>query len=282
MWTGSVVAGLAAALGAGTVWGLTPALYLRASRSGGSIRANAWKSLGGLAGLSIPWLAFGAPLPGDPVSAGLIALAALFGGGFGDYAYFRGLARVGPSRATPIGYTYMLWTSLASLLIYGEPPTVNQAVGMILALAGIWLISQDGEGGRWDAAGVAWSLAASASWALSPIAIRGALERVAPAVASFWNSLFLAVGFAAAAALGGGMSCDGWAESALGGLLGIGLGVTLYYYGVEAAGVNLTVLANSVTPVVSQAAGWAAGEPPTRRVASGAALVALGLAAGVL
>ncbi len=269
---------LLAAVASGALWGIVPALYAEASRHGGSVRANFWKSLGAFI-LLLP-LSY---ITGNLVIPPLIGLAYVaanmaLGTGMGDYSYFRSIALIGPGKAASIGFTYIVWTAILSNVLLGEPLTLYILAGTLLAVAGIWLLSY--EGGKWNVKGTAWSIAASFGWTLGPIAAKLALNYVSELTMTLWNA-FLTV------LLYGSLSyphykVKGSRKAALGGMLGIGIGLPLYFYALNMIGVTLATLATAIGPPVSQLASHLSGEKVSWRDVVGSLLVVLGIVLSIL
>ena len=268
------------AIATGVIWGITPALYSEATRRNGPICANAWKSWGAL---TVSWLIitvldlFEVP---SPKTFTYIALNSLLGAVAGDYAFFRGIALSGAGKATPVGFTYILWASIISTIFLGEPFSSRVILGAMLSVFGIWLLST--EKGEWNVIGIAWSLLASLMWAMSPMVMRLALVDINPVAASAWGSFIMAAIFSVLAVKSKRLRGVGTEKAILGGGIGIGIGLTLFYYSVSEIGVSVPVLATAISPLVAQVASWAEGEPLTLRTIMGSAVIALGMTLGVV
>lgn len=263
----------------GVLWGITPTLYLEAVKNRGPICANAWKSWGAL---TVSWVVtvflglFEVP---SLKTFSYITLNAFLGAVIGDYAFFRGIKISGAGKATPVGFTYILWATLLSNLSLGEPISVEVISGASLSVIGIWLLYT--ERGRWDIAGITWSLLASIFWAISPMIMKLALAEINPFAASAWGSVVMAIAFSFMASRKSDMSQgSGLKKAVLGGGLGIGIGLTLFYYSVSKLGVSIPVLATAVSPLVTQLASWIGGETPSPRTVLGSGIIALGIALG--
>ncbi len=89
----------------------------------------------------------------SPKTFTYIALNSLLGAVAGDYAFFRGIALSGAGKATPVGFTYILWASIISTIFLGEPLSLRVVVGAMLSVFGIWLLST--EKCKWDVIGIA-------------------------------------------------------------------------------------------------------------------------------
>jgi len=238
---------LAAAVFSGCVWGVTPLLYAEASREGGSARANFWKSLGALSLLLLISLATGDLGVPPPVALPYIALNTALGTGFADYTFLRSIALIGPGRAAPIGFTYLIWSALLPSLMIGEPFSAGVLLGASLALAGIWLISRGG--GRWALRGVVLSLLSSIGWTLGPIAAKISMKYVSELTLTTWNSLMVTVAYGLLSAPS--PRVRGMGKAAIGGAVGVGLALPLYFHAVKVLGVAVASLTTALGPVVS-------------------------------
>lgn len=209
-----------------------------------------------------------------------VTLSTLLGTVIGDYAFFKGIKAFGAEKAAPIGFTYILWATLLSRIVLEEPVSSSVIIGVLLSLVGIWLLYSDG--GRWNLIGVVWSLGASTFWAISPMIMRLALAEINPFAASAWGSVVMALAFISIARMRGLSVIKGFGfkKSLLGGGLGIGVGLTLFYYSVSRLGVSVPVLATAISPLVTQVACWFGGEAPTSRSLVGAGIIALGIGLG--
>jgi drug/metabolite transporter (DMT)-like permease len=63
-------------------------------------------------------------------------------GAFGTAAYYLTLPVLGAGKATLIGNTWTLWAALLAVPLLGERLTLRKLIGMILAIAGIALITE--------------------------------------------------------------------------------------------------------------------------------------------
>ena len=269
---------LLAAILSGAIWGIVPALYAEATRSGGSSRANFWKSLGALVFL-LPLTA----LTGDMVVPPLMGLVYIvanmsLGTGLGDYSFLKSIGLMGPGRATSVAFTYVVWTALLSHALLGEPLTLQIMAGVLLAVSGIWILTY--RGGRWDLVGTFWALLSSICYTLGPIAAKLALEYVTPLTMTLWNTIIITSVY-------GALSYPryrvrGVGKAFVGGLLGVGVALSLYFYALDAVGVTIATLATAIGPPTSQLASHLSGDRVTKRDLLGSALVVMGLVLSVI
>lgn len=269
---------LIAAISSGIIWGIVPSLYAEASREGGSVRANFWKSLGAFSLMILLCHISGSLLIPPLIGLFYIAANMTLGTGLADYSFLKAIGLIGPGRATSIGFTYVVWTALLSSLLLKEPLTPLILTGTLLAVAGIWLISY--QRGKWHVKGLFWSILASLGWTLGPIAAKLALEYVNELTMTLWNSLMTT-------SIYGILSypryrVKGLKKAAFGGLLGVGVALPLYYFAVRVVGVTIATLATALGPPTSQIASHLSGDKITIRDLIGSLLVALGLALSVM
>ncbi|MEM2542823.1 MAG: DMT family transporter [Candidatus Korarchaeum sp.] len=264
---------VAAAVFSGCVWGITPILYAEASREGGSAKANFWKSLGALSILLIVSSLMGDLRIPPPSALPYVVLNTALGTGMADYLFLKSIALIGPGRATPVGFTYLIWSALLPSLMIGEPFSLEVLLGAALALTGIWLISRGG--GRWAARGVALSLMASLGWTLGPIAAKLALNYVSELTLTTWNSAIVTIAYLIPSAPS--LKVKGFGKAALGGSVGVGIALPLYFYAVRELGVAIASLTTALGPVVSLILSSFSGSKLDRASALGGALVVAGI-----
>ena len=262
---------LAAAIFAGCAWGITPSLYAQASREGGSARANFWKSLGALSVLLLMYLSsFQIP---SQVAVIYIILNAALGTGIADYSFLRSIAIIGPSKATPIGFTYLIWSAILPSIVIGEPFSPLVLLGAALAFLGIWLISRGS--GEWKIKGIILSLIASIGWTLSPIAARQALNYVSEITLATWNSMIVASLYLMLSLPS--PKVRGQGKAALGGMIGVGVSLPLYFYAVRELGVAIASLTTALAPPVSQIVSVFSGNKLNKNEILGTLLITIGI-----
>jgi DME family drug/metabolite transporter len=124
------------------------------------------------------------------------ALGGLFGSvlvgmALGDSLHIRAMHAIGVARAMPISSSYPLVTTLLAVVWLGEPATPSMVVGVVLIVAGVYLVASPPR--RTDGAiadpsvtrrGVLLALAASLCWAASTVMVRPALDQVDPLLAN--------------------------------------------------------------------------------------------------
>lgn len=139
-----------AALGAAISWTVSALLYAKALLETKPVSANivrltvtgavllAFLAVTGLLGVL------------TSLSASVVVLAGvsgIIGLGLGDTLYMVSLKMIGVARAVPVTCTYPLFNLLWLALLGGEPVTWSLALGAVVIVWGIWLVSLGGGSG---------------------------------------------------------------------------------------------------------------------------------------
>ncbi len=137
------------------------------------------------------WPLVGGPKPVPLEAVGYLIASLLLGLGLGDSLYFESIRRIGVSRAMPISMGYPVLTTLFAVLLLHEPLNVPAALGIGLALFGVYLVAAPsgvraarGHREATDWTGVILAVVAAFCWAAGTLAIRPALEIVDTATAN--------------------------------------------------------------------------------------------------
>jgi DME family drug/metabolite transporter len=165
-----------AALGAAISWSLSALLYKQALSEIRPVPANIIR----LTVTGVLLLAFLAVinnlavLTALPVSVIILAgISGIIGLGLGDTLYMISLRMIGVARSVPVTCTYPLFNLLIAAFFLREPLTWAVAVGAVVIVLGIWLLSREKEN---DVSGLqrkvlnkglALALAAAILWAAS-------------------------------------------------------------------------------------------------------------------
>jgi len=176
-----------AALGAAVSWTVSALLYRKALSETKPVSANIVR----LTLTSVVLLVF-------LVAAGLIGVltrlpmnvvvlagvSGVIGLGLGDTLYMVSLKMIGVARAVPVTCTYPLFNLLWVALFAGEPVTWSVALGAVVIVLGVWLLSleQKGEAGvqrKVLGKGLAVALATALLWSVS-IAMMGLAVKETP------------------------------------------------------------------------------------------------------
>ncbi|MGA2308042.1 MAG: DMT family transporter [Candidatus Bathyarchaeia archaeon] len=176
-----------AALGAAVSWTVSALLYRKALMETKPVSANIVR----LTLTSVVLLVFlvAAGLIGVltrlPMSVVVLAgVSGVIGLGLGDTLYMVSLRMIGVARAVPVTCTYPLFNLLWVALFAGEPVTWSVALGAVVIVLGVWLLSleQKGEAGvqrKVLGKGLAVALGTALLWSVS-IAMMGLAVKETP------------------------------------------------------------------------------------------------------
>ena len=176
-----------AALGAAVSWAASALLYRKALSKTKPLSANIIR----LTLTSVVLLVFLAAagligvLANLPMSVVVLAgVSGVIGLGFGDTLYMVSLKMIGVARAVPVTCTYPLFNLLWVALFAGEPVTWSVALGAVVIVLGVWLLSleQKGDAGVQKnvlGKGLAVALATALLWSVS-IAMMGLAVKETP------------------------------------------------------------------------------------------------------
>ena len=151
--------GLLLALGASLAWGVADFVGPWQGRTLGILRVLLWAQIGGLASVALVVLSRG-ETPHD--AAVLFAIPASISGTLGLYAYYRGMAIGAMAVVAPIAGASAIVPVVFGILT-GDRPSPAQYAGIVCALVGIVLASQEHQagGGQRVAAGVGLAILAA-------------------------------------------------------------------------------------------------------------------------
>jgi DME family drug/metabolite transporter len=177
-----------AALGAAISWTVSALLYRKALSETKPVSANIVRLTLTSAVLLAFLVATGmlgvlASLPPNIVV--LAGVSGIIGLGLGDTLYMISLKMIGVARAVPVTCTYPLFNLLWVALLAGEPITWSVALGAVVIVLGIWLLSLEEEKDTLDAQkkvlgrGLAVALATALLWSVS-IAMMGLAVKETP------------------------------------------------------------------------------------------------------
>ncbi|HDM92775.1 MAG TPA: EamA family transporter [Candidatus Korarchaeota archaeon] len=220
--------GLLWAVGAAILWGVEPVLVDEAMDELPSIPLNAWRNLGAVL-FSLPIALISSRVLPDRRSLALIAASGAISQGIGMVTYSEAIHRSGPGKAVPIVQTFVFWAQLLGFTLFGEEITKVTLLGVLLAMAGVWLVA--GGGGRADPTGLAAAFLTSILWASGDALARAALFNISPISANAWRSLMMFLSFTALSSSSRHRIHVSRKSTALAGFSGfIGLGVALFLY----------------------------------------------------
>ena len=185
----------------------------------------------------------------------------MVGGGLGDSLYTASLARIGVARSYPIANAYPALTMLLGVAFLGETISIGMVAGLVFVLGGIYVISNPRsagddpavQGGR--SGGVLMAVLASLFWALAMILVAPGtkgLDAVMVAsirVPALSLALFGVVAIRRTWPQLRTLSTREWVIMVAGGLIGWGLGSTLFVITIGMLGATRTAIITSASPL---------------------------------
>ena len=195
----------------------------------------------------------------------LLSGSVLVGGVIGDVCYLKSLKTLGVGRAFPVTNTYPLLTVLLSAALLGTAITLRVVAGGLLVIAGVYAIARPRPSRTVDglhrlpraalARGLLMALATALCWSFATIILAEALEGIDGVVATSVRVPVVAAVSLTAAARRGQLAqlCNlgrkAWVQLVLTGILGWGLGGTLYALAVQTAGPGRTAILSATSPL---------------------------------
>lgn len=263
-----------AALGAAVSWTVSALLYRKALLETKPVSANIVRLTLTSTVLFAFLVATGmlGVLTSLPTSVAVLAgVSGIIGLGLGDTLYMISLKLIGVGRAVPVTCTYPLFNLLWIALLGEGPITWSVALGAVIIVLGIWLLSLEEERDIVDSQkkalvkGLAVALATSLLWSLS-IAMMGLAVKETPnlgdALAINSVRIFtIGVSFAVSAPIvdrGLGFLKMRKRTAALliaGGIVALGLGWFLLAYSFISTSQSRAIPISSATPLFSTLAG---------------------------
>ena len=279
-----MLCGIISAIIASLLWSLNPAIISKYSRD---IKPLIFAGLRALIGslFLIIVVVFITSLNIEFNPGLLVAVvSALLGPGLGDTFYTKAVRSLGGSLAVVISYTYIFVATGLSILFLGEKGGLTILFGSILAFTGI--IVSTGLTSRnsvKNSKGMLYAACAAISWGLGTVLIRIALNYHNFTYLTIIRLLTVGVVFTST-----GLVVEGKVDKSsrrnlliaavLTGIPGLAIGALLFTYAIWSTGVTATVIATSLTPILSQ---WTtriiSGEKTHLNTIIGALLVALGI-----
>lgn len=213
-----------------------------------------------------------------------------------DTLYIQAQDRIGVAFAFPIAYAYPIMTYLLSAAFLGESLRLTRLGGVIVAVAGIGIISYERnretakefrlEAGR--VVGIFLAICALIGYAVAVVLLQVGLEGVDPLPANFIRSIFGSIAFLPiyAGARISGMKKPNRRSAAIvavAALFGFGLGSLLYTIATKYVGATITSLLDSMAPIFGLAIAVPfLGEKVTKRVILGTIMSVTGVAIVIL
>lgn len=206
----------------------------------------------------------------------------------GDSLYFFGLKTIGVTKTVPITYSYSILVILLSILVLGEEVTSQIIVGTAAIIVGVWLVANKAldrtRTSDSSLSGVVASLGTVVCWGFGVVLFKILLENNDPFVLAAGRMLFLlpTMGILSAISRVHVSSNRRWTKNQLtfallSGLVALGVGDTLLYFGLESANMNIVAPLTSTTPIFSAIiAVLFLGEKVSVKVVIGTLLVTVG------
>jgi len=200
-----------------------------------------------------------------PQSVLFLVGSVILGGVVGDTLYISSLRILGGSRASPITNSYPVFTMVFSVLLLDEHITATAIAGMVLVLAGVYLVARprgrvqtaplDAIAPRQLLQGVALALAAAVLWGLASTLLALGVQGISSIVANSVRVPVVVLLSLAMAARRGELCAVRHLDRSmlrsliLAGLLGWGVGGTLYVAAVQLAGPTRTTIVSCTAPL---------------------------------
>jgi drug/metabolite transporter (DMT)-like permease len=211
----------------------------------------------------------------------LLGLSGLTGLVMYNYFFIKGLSMTGAGRGSVIVTVNPVFIYLGAVVFFGERLTLVRILGMGLAVSGTLLVVSGGSlsallSGNLNL-GDLIMLCCVASWAAYSLLGKLVVSRVSPLAANTWTTLAAVALLVPLTALSGeplssfaGFGMKTWISLAFLGILGTGLGFTLFYRGILALGPHKAGIFISLVPFFGLLSGAAVhGEAITATVVCG-------------
>lgn len=254
-----IVIGLLTAL----TWAIGSIMMRDLSRKLDPVVLNAPRTLvGGLVAFGVVYAT------GRQVGYGAITPLQLFfmlgsmaiGGGVGDVFYVKSLARIGVSRAFPVASIYPAITLILGVLFLNEVVSIGVVAGLVLVMAGVYLISRiSGIPAEPEhpaaASGVSLALAAAGCWAMSMLMIAPGIRGHDPILVASVRVPALSLALWAIVLFRGSwrqlraLTRWDWVILLVGGVVSWSLGSTLFVLTVSLLGPTQAAILTSTSPM---------------------------------
>jgi len=224
----------------------------------------------------------------DLISLFIIGVSSILVLAAGDTFYFVGLRSIGVSKTVPIAYSYSIFVVLLSTLFLGETITGWIVFGTIAIIFGVWLVANNAlnksHNVGFSKVGVFAGLGACLCWAFGIVLFKIILVNNDPFVLAAVRMLFLlpTLGILSAVPLSKKSQSNKWTKprislAFLSGLIALGIGDTLLYFGLSSTNSNIVAPLSSITPIFSAVIAMIyLKEDVTNKVVFGTLLVTVG------
>jgi len=246
---------------ASLLWSLNPAIIQKYGRSIKPITFTGLRAIFASLVLTLVAVMLGRDLLASSMSLSgvlLLIASAVIGPGVGDAAYAKAIKLLGGSLAVIVSYTYIFVAQLLAVVVLGEKIAWGLAAGTAISFSGIIIaVYRDSTNHRgFAASGLLYAFVASISWGIASFLIKPVYTEVPdPVFVALMRLIVVAVFFMIA----GLREISSFNElkhqivpASITGILGWGIGMTLFVHAIGVAGVSASVAATALTPVVSQ------------------------------
>lgn len=286
-----------AALGAAVSWTISALLYKKALSDAKPISANIVRLTLTSVAILVFMVAVGliGVLTRLPMSVVVLAsVSGIIGLGLGDTLYMVSLKMIGVARAVPVTCTYPLFNLLWAALFVGESVAWSVALGAVVIVLGVWMLSLEEKGEALDMQrkvlrkGLALALVTALLWSVS-IAMMGLAVKETPNLDDAFainavRVFAIAISLAFAAPLADKslgflkMSKRTVVTLLVGGIVALGLGWFLLNYSFINTPQSRAVPISSATPLFSTLAGvLLLHEKVNAKIALGSVMIVAGI-----
>ena len=180
----------------------------------------------------------------------------------GDSLYFFGLKRIGVSKTVPICYSYSILVIFLSVLILNEKVTSFIFFGTLAIIVGVWLVVKKALDKPQNRAssllGIFASLGTLLCWGFGVVFFKILINDNDPFVLTAGRMFFLIPTLAILTTISNSRktSSNNWTKNQLilalfSGLIGLGIGDSLLYLGLDSTNINIVAPLTSTTPIFS-------------------------------
>ena len=245
------------------LWAISTVIYKTQSDEATPIAISALKMWAAMAFMSfIVILPFRTTPFYVPYESLLVLIASVtIGLVIGDMAYLTAQERIGVSYAFPIANVFPISTYIIAIFLLGETIVISRFVGVIIAVAGVSLISREqaikneaNDQTKFDGLGIGLAFVAAICWSMGSVLLQIGITDVDPIDANFARMIFGGAIFVPIflTAMKSGMSIPSRRATKIvmaAGFLGMTMGTLLYTYTVKLIGASIAALLGSTSPL---------------------------------